>query len=225
MLNRDSYTNDLVVLCRGLFSTVLKDAAGDAANWPNYLKDLERHALLSYRVPSIFKATPYEIDNEKLEDPRYRRTVIRKLKAPRPSKWMSVRLQLDRERLLNDPSYLNGVAELMGEKWGNRLATDDHADLLVLFKHLDAALIDWCIRNLMLSGVSADAIATFILRRMAYELIDKNETFKRVMAEMKAKTSAIVAEFNAAVRAIAAEHIEESRRSFDAISREVIGKH
>ncbi len=84
----------------GLFVSVLRNADVSDASWKARLNTLDVFGLTEFREPSKHKAKPIEFDHARLEEPAYRRMLIRKLKAPRPGKWTALPAQ---NRARKDP--------------------------------------------------------------------------------------------------------------------------
>jgi hypothetical protein len=217
----DSYTKKLTEFVARLFNKLLVDHSTDAATWTEFCELLDRHTLLEYRVPSLFSPKPYEVDNSRLEDARYRRITIRKLRAPRPSKWMNVHLNPDRVRVAGDEAYRIELSELMSAKWVDRLVPiADLSDVVVLFK-ADPAFLLGCLKELRLNDIDSDGLVDRYLRMTVEEVLDSSPAMNRLIDDFKKETSVIVAESCAAIREITAHHIAESRAAFDRIIEDI----
>lgn len=71
--------------------------------------------MLEFLVASPFKPKPWNIDEIKLDDFGNRRSIIRKLKAPRPSKWTRQYLEIDRDKI-QDSAYRQAIAQYLAGK-------------------------------------------------------------------------------------------------------------
>lgn len=214
------YAEDLLALCQPLFANLLLADSRQDDTWAHRIETLNRCQLLTYRVPSIFKPKPLDVDQNRLDDSRYRRWLARKLVAPRPGKWMSVRLEIDRTKL-EDSSYRRDISTLLAHKWlSYLLPTDSLLDVCVLARLLNESTLAYTLDNLRLHDLLQRRVAPTLMRRLAEDLVDGNETMRKCLEQMRCETGAAVAEAQKAIRASADEHIQSGREAIQAITEE-----
>lgn len=186
-----------------LFDRILYDAALDERLWQNRLKSLERLSLLEYFTPSPFVIPPLNVDEALLHDSRYRRFLIARLKAPRPSRWSRHKLNIDQGRILCDAAYRAEVADFLTKKWLSHMQLDKDSvsevcsqmTFLTLAK-TSCEEFTFCLDNLALNDLDPNKIASILVQRMAYQLIDSNPKFQTLITRMKSEFAQIRKEFN-----------------------------
>jgi hypothetical protein len=185
------------------FERILTVAAGDEKSWRNRIRSFSNLALLEYLTPSRFKPAPLNADEERLHDGRYRRHLIARLKAPRPSKWARHLLVIDRDRTICDPAYRAATSHFfasklmahMGLSSENLSKTCSTFTYLVLLK-MSAEEFAFCLDNLAPNELDAERVAAILTRRMAYALIDANPSFQALIGRMKSEFAQIREIFN-----------------------------
>lgn len=212
------HAEDLLALCQPLFANLLLADSRQDDTWAHRLETLNRCQLLTYRVPSIFKPKPLAIDENRLDDSRYRRWLSKKLVAPRPGKFMNVRLDIDRTKL-TEPAYRQDISTVLAHKWMNQfLPVESLLDVCVLTRLLTVSTLRHCLDNLRLNDLYSKRVVPTLMRQLAEELVDNNEDFQRCMAEMRCATGVIVAEAQAAIRTSASEILESGNAAIDEIT-------
>lgn len=199
--NSEAYENALFDLCRILFASILlRDAKADET-WSQRIKTFDYNGLLSFLVPSPFAKAPLEVDQSRLEDPRYRRHLVRKLKAPRPGKHASVRVAIKREELSNS-AYLADICKLLAYKWVSKLLPDtDWTEKLLLLKQ-DERSLTYALDTMRMHQSDGKRVARLVLRLTAEEILDGNTRMQEVLANMKAETTRVVADVSARIAQI-----------------------
>jgi hypothetical protein len=207
--------NALQDLFRSLFAQILVRDNQDENTWKRRLKTFEVNGLLSFTQPSLFERPEFQVDNSKLSDPRYRRQVIRKLKAPRPSKHVFVRLNIDRLKL-NIAEYVRDISTLLAFKWVNKMLPVSSAYELLLLLKVDLATLTRALDTMGMHQSSGANVGHLLLRTSVEELVDNNETMKKCLADMKEKTGAIRREFESNIRTLFEPFLAQARASCDA---------
>lgn len=172
---------------RELFVSVLHSASKSDEDWKNRLNSFTVFGLTEFLEPSKVKAKPIEIDHEKLEETPYRRALIRKLKAPRPGKWVSHRLHIDRDRL-SDSHYVNQIATLLAWKFAHIVLSDANNNPLtmLLLSKLDESSLTRSLNKFQRHTLSGDNVAHEVICDAAEKAVENNETMKYHLGEIKA---------------------------------------
>lgn len=213
----DRYENALYDLSRSLFASILQSDATNDSQWRHRIKTFELNGLLSFLVESNHKPAPLKVDQSRLEDARYRRHLAGKLKVPRPSKYVSVRIAIDRDRLAADPSYLADMCKLLAYNWVKKLLLDtNNCDRLLLLKQ-DERTLRRALDTMRIHESSGHSVAQLLLRLGVDDLLDASDTMKQLLAKMQTETSVIVSEFTTEIRGISGPILERARASFDRI--------
>lgn len=208
------YAESLFEHCRTLFTSIIRAADESDAAWKKRMDTFSRLGLLSFRVPSPITPKPLEIDESKLDDPRYRRYLIRKLKAPRPSKFANVTVVIDRSRL-SDDHYVGQMTTLLSSKWTGLVLQDADDVARFLLLKLDEKVLTHCLDKFGLHQVSGETVAKEMLRLAAEEAIDNNETYKRCVAEIRQAGSKARDDFKAAIEPVIKETLSDFNESMD----------
>jgi hypothetical protein len=165
-----------------------------------------KHGLLTVVSPSPFKPVELEVDNSRLDDARYRRWLVRKLKAPRPSKTVYTTLQIDRQRLDED-DYRAAFTDFLGASLASRLGTVEGVDLAIIAKMTSEILVD-ALDKLKLFELTPEKLSEFALRKFTETAIDNSPHYQkavgmiREVAEQERQAlSASMAVFNAQLMA------------------------
>jgi len=214
-------------LHRPLFESLLLSASVDGQRWAHRVKTFESHGLLEFVTASSLKPKPVldqfvEVDGERvytfterqLEEPKWKRSFIRKVKAPRPSKWTRHLLQLDRNKVA-DPKYREDIAKVLAYKWVGHLQPEN-LDVLYV-KLMDERALEHFLDRFRRIDVTPDNVNAYLTRRLAEELLDKNENFQAIMARMQAEFAPIREETMAEISRICDEARANSKVAFDAI--------
>lgn len=218
-------------LHRPLFESVLLSASGDEKRWAHRVKTFESCGLLDFHTASTLKPKPvieqyvedadgertYLFNEKQLGEPRFKNRLVRKLKAPRPSKWMRYRLPLHRNQVA-DPKYREDIAKVLAYKWVGHL--QPLAMDVMYMRLMDADALEHCLDKFSMNRINTANLNDYLLRRFANELLDKNEGFNALMERMKAEMAPIREEAMAQIRAITAQCLAESNAAMDVIAEE-----
>lgn len=215
-----AFAERLLTSCRGLFSTILLADAGSDGTWAMRLETLRKHGLLTVRMPSPFKPKPVEIDQTKMDDPRYRQRMAKKLATPRPSRWTFINLRIDRERFQLDETYRNDLCHYFAARWVENLLNSDAVEQLVLL-NLNANQLGNVLTRLGPHQVSPASLQQYIIRNLAEELVNANPRFLAIQAELKAACAKVRDETMAAVHQITDDIRKQHRREMDASAVEL----
>ncbi|MDZ4837398.1 MAG: hypothetical protein SGJ27_26730 [Candidatus Melainabacteria bacterium] len=142
-----------------------------------------KHGLLTVVSPSPFKPVEIEVDESRLDDARYRRWLIKKLKAPRPSKNVFHTLQIDRVRLVED-DYRAAFSDFLGASLESRLGTVEGVELAVLIRMTSDILIDG-LDKLKLFELTPEMLAQFALRKFTEQAIDNSPHYQKAVAMIR----------------------------------------
>lgn len=228
----DAHNERLFTLGRSLFATILRRDSNDAATWKHRAETFDRHGLLSFLQESpLWKPRELHVDQSQLDDVRYRRRLVHKLKAPHPGKWMQFTLRIDRERLQRDDKYINDMATVLSYKWTLKLTPADPVAALAL-PHQDVESLTFCLDRMGLHQSDAKAVSDVVIRLMAERLVDANPRYQAVVAGMKESFAQIRADVEPAIKAICdevladaaariSENAAETNAKFDALSEEI----
>lgn len=167
-----SYEEGLFAICRHAFATILRRDGADECLWRKRSATIDRHGLLSFVLPSPFKPKPIELSEDRLDDPVYRRKLVRQLQMRRPGKYVNHTVRVDRARLA-EPEYVDEIARLLACKWVARLGADCNVDRLILLR-LDADMITWLLDHKGPHQISASAVAKLMLRLEIESLVRKH---------------------------------------------------
>ncbi len=186
-----------------VFAEILKRDAVNAELFAKRTARFKVNGLLTFAEPAKIKAPEFTVDNDRLDDPRYRRMVVRKLKAPRPGKWTFHELRIDRIRIENDADYLNAMAKVLAYKWVQKITpVDCEVDALLLMKQ-NADTVTICLDKFAMHQTDGKTVAACVMRTFCEEALDKNETLnfhlneiRRVAAEARANLVETMAPIN-----------------------------
>lgn len=211
----------LFPVCESLFDTVLLRSSKDDSLWNHRLASFRKLSMLEFLVPSAFKPKAYDIDEERLEDVRYRRQVIRKLKAPRPGKWSRQFLHIDQSRMIED-KYRGEMAAVLAYRFMLLLSPlSDEAHVVLPLLKMSVEEVEFALDALALNTIDSVNLARLLLERLANKLIDANPTFQKVQSELKADIEAAASDLRIAMREIAEKHRVEFNAKLDSILGEV----
>jgi hypothetical protein len=144
---------------------------------------LRKHGLLTVVSPSPFKPVEIELDQSRLDDVRYRRWLVKKLQAPRPSKHIFHTLQIDRLRLGED-EYRAAFAEFLSGALASRLGSVEGFELAALTRMTSEILVE-ALDRLKLFELTADQLANFALRRLTERAIDESPKYQKAVAMIR----------------------------------------
>lgn len=204
---------------RGLFVSVLRNADVSDASWKARLNTLDVFGLTEFREPSKHKPKPIEFDHARLDEPAYRRMLIRKLKAPRPGKWIYHKLRIEREKIHED-HYATQIGTLLSWKFTNIVLSEvesNSATMLLLTK-LDVDSLTRCLDKFQRHTFNGESVGHEIVRFAVDQAIDTNETLKFHMAEI----ARVGAEERARLVAEMQPVIEKTLADFDAESQTIL---
>lgn len=142
-----------------------------------------KHGLLTVVSPSPFKPVEIELDASRLDDVRYRRWLVKKLKAPRPSKQIYNTLQIDRLRLAED-DYRAAFTEFLAASLSSRLGAVEGFELVTLIGMNSDILVD-ALDKLKLFELTSDNLAQFALRRFTEQAIDNSPHYRKAVAMIR----------------------------------------
>ena len=214
----ETFSNELMSVVFAAMTEILRTKASDGNAWKHFHERVTIHGLLNYKTPSKFKAKEIVVDQDRLEDVRYRRSLIRQLKAPRPGKWNYHNIGIDRLRVLGDESYLEEMAKVLAYRWVSRLLPVELPTSLIVLLKMDAKFIEFCLDRFGPHQISGDAIAYIMMHRFAEEALEASPTYIAVSTKLRTECAAIRADFERDVAAIGAEVRASAAESFAAIT-------
>lgn len=181
----ENFANELLAVVYTAMSDLVRRDAQTPEAWKNRADRIKIHGLLNFKTPSRHKPKEIVMDAERLDDPRYRRSMVRKLQAPRPGKWNYHNIEVDRNRLLTDETYFADMVKVMSYRWLEALLPiSDATDAVILLK-LDMASLEFCMDKLGPHQVSSWLVAGVMLRNMAEELVDNNPRYLAAVASIR----------------------------------------
>lgn len=204
---------------RGLFVSVLRNADKSDASWKARLDTLDVLGLTEFREPSRIQPKTIEFDHSRLEDPAYRRMLIRKLKAPRPPKWVFHKLRIDREKIHED-HYAHQVSTLLSWRFTNIVLSEvesNSATMLLLTK-LDVDTLTRCLDKFQRNTINGENVGHEIVRFAVEVAIDRNETLNHHLAEIARVGAEERARLSAEMRPV----IEKTLADFEASSNAIM---
>ena len=204
---------------RGLFVSVLRNAAISQDSWKARLSSLDVFGLTEFREPSKHEPKPIEFDQDRLEDPSYRRYLIRKLKAPRPGKWIYHKLRIDRDQI-SDDHYANQIGTLLAWRFTNIVLQEvetNSATMLLLTK-LDVGSLTRCLDKFQRHTLNGENVSQEILRFHVEQVLDNNATLQEATRKIAEVGAEARANFTAQMKPI----IEKTIADFDANMRPML---
>lgn len=218
-------------LHRPLFESLLLTVSSDEQRWAHRIKTFESAGLLDFHTASSLKPKPvidqfvedengeriYAFRESQLDQPKWKRSFIRKVKAPRPSKWTRHRLQLHRNQV-QDPKYREDISKVLAYKWVGHLEPEN-VDVMYM-KLMDVAALEHILDRFPRNQITTANINEYLLRRFANDLLDKNEKFQALMDRMKADIAPIKEQVYAEIRQITERFRVESDAAFAVILAE-----
>ncbi|MCA9806274.1 MAG: hypothetical protein KC777_30105 [Cyanobacteria bacterium HKST-UBA02] len=182
----DKYTEALYDVFRASFEEALSASAVEDARWKRLMTSLDELTLLDFHMPSPFKPEPLDVDESRLDDARYRRYLIRKLKAPRPGKWVRHKLSIDRRQIV-DSEYRGKIAKVLAYRFVQLLLPLDSFEVVLPVIKLGATDLEYLLGQLRLNDLSARRVSDLLMRRLARSFIEENEKFQEVSAMIRAR--------------------------------------
>lgn len=211
---------------RGLFVSVLRNASVSEESWKARLNTLDVFGLTEFREPSPHKPKPIEFDQDRLDDPSYRRFLIRKLKAPRPGKWVYHKLRIERDKMVDD-HYASQVGTLLAWRFTNIVLNEvesDSATMLLLTK-LDVESLTRCLDKFQRNTLNGASISNEIIRIAVEKALDTNELFQKSLADIAATGTEVRAKFTAEMKPVIektlADFADEQRKMMESINQDV----
>lgn len=196
------------------FDNIFTRYRQDELGFKRVVELFRKHGLLTVVSPSPFKPVEIELDQSRLDDVRYRRWLIKKLKAPRPSKQIFHTLQIDRLRLHED-DYRAAFSEFLAASLASRLGAVEGFELITLIRVSSEILVE-ALEKLKLFELTAENFAQFALRRFTEQAIDNSPHYRKAVAmirdvaeQERQRLSAGMAVFNEQLM----EDFEKSNRS------------
>ena len=213
-----NFADNLVATVYGAMIELIRRDAQTPEVWTHRAARIKIHGLLNFKTPSRHKPKEIVIEQDRMDDVRYRRSLVRKLKAPRPGKWNYHNVDLDRNRLLTDETYLTDMVKVMSYRWVEALLPiNDPSDAIVLLKQ-DAGTLEFCLDRLGPHQVSSWMVAGVMMRRMAEELVDKNELFLAGVASIRKVADEERAKLADCIKQLREETLVNAGKAFDGIA-------
>lgn len=179
------YKNQLCALLVSCFANILESSRIDDRQWSKLQEGISRHGLLTTTMSFPRRSRLPQIDIVRLEtDRKYRRQIARYLLRPQGPDFQQVVVPLERVRL-SDPAYLTEMAELLAERWTDRLLSDrpDVVARLVLLHSTPETLAESLERLFRYQATSRDASAR-MMAKYAQEEIDRSQDVQAVFADL-----------------------------------------
>lgn len=181
-----------------------------------------KHGLLTVVSPSPFKPIEIELDKSRLDDVRYRRWLVRKLKAPRPSKHVYTTLQIDRLRLGED-DYRSAFTDFLGASLASRLGTVEGVELAILVRMTSDILVA-ALDKLKLFELTPEHLSNFALRKFAENAIDSSPHYNNAIAMIRDVAEQERQTLTASMTVFSEQLLADFDKSNRAIMAEVNGK-
>lgn len=213
------FEDGLFEALRHAFTAILVRDAADSDKFKSRVERFKVHGLLSYRMESMFKPKEINFDPARVEDSRYRRKLIRELKAPRPSKWVYRNIQIDRSKLA-DEGYLNDIAKLLAYGWSKALMPIDSPLSALLLLKQDADFVSLVLDKFGPHQISSEVVAHYRLRTFIEDAVDNNETLKASLAEIRKVGAEARAKFSEEMAVVNKEILRDFNARMDSILAE-----
>lgn len=212
----ERYAEDLHDLYTKLFSGVLLNASTSEASWKHRLETFKSVSLQEFVVPSNIKPEPLTFDESRVDDPKYRRWFVRKLQAPRPSKWARHILPIHRDQV-DDEKYRTDIAKVIAYNWIKRLDPVESDVQLIPLMKATVSDLEMMLDKARMSIVSADWGAGVLLHVLADKLVGENPKFQEIEAEIKAVGKAAREELAASLKELGERVMAEASESLGKI--------
>lgn len=211
----------LFTVFKPLFDVALVNASSDNLTWDRRIHSFAKLSMLEFLVPSLFTPKPYGIEEEKLEDVRYRRSVIRKLKAPRPSKWSRQFLHIDISKI-HEADYRSEMATILAYRFVLLLSPISEEPYVVLpVAKMSVEELEFALDSLALNTIDSVNLSKLLLNKLANELVENNPTYKKVQADLKAELASVAENLRNEFSEISRKHLTEFSAALDAILGDV----
>lgn len=210
-------TTALAPVFQTVFGNLLDMARRDDTLLARVAEYLKKFNLLVVREESHFKAKELNVDNSRLTDARYRRQVIRQLKAPRPSKYTYYDLPVDSARLAMD-DYRQALVDFLTTLTCQRLS-EAGADQTMVIRTVNAELFFKFLEEKKQFELTPEILTDYVMNHLCERLIDSNPRFQEVCRSI----SETAEDARATLRAEMAIATAEMTREFDANMAVVLG--
>ncbi len=212
----------LVPVFQNAFQHLLDQARNDDTFHGKLKQALKKFDLLTYRQFSPFKPREIHVDQEQLADSRYRRRLIRELKAPRPSPWVYHTLSMEQKELFSgkdNNEYLIALAQYMAQNAAARLGQVSAQDALVITR-MEAMDLFHFLHRFKRFELTGEDLSKFLLHELCQRIIDENPRYQAAVAmiadaaeeartrlreEMKPVVDAAMSDFSRRMAEISAE--------------------
>lgn len=175
------------------FDALLQSQSGDRKTFKRFTDVLDRYSLLTVRQESPFKPKEIEFDQGKLDDVRYRRHLIRKLKAPRPGKYIYHTLRIDIDRVA-ETDYREAFAVFIGEVVANRLGDVGHIEAGVIAQMSAKSLLRF-LETHKAYEIDARIMHDYQMHAFAQEAVDNSPAFQNACRMIKEAAASARATF------------------------------
>lgn len=176
--------NTLVPVFQNAFQTLLDQARHDSVFHGKLKQALKKFDLLTYRQFSPFKPREIHVDQEQLADSRYRRRLIRELKAPRPSPWVYHTLSMEQKELFSgkdNNEYLVALSQYMAENATGRLGEVSNQDALIISR-MEAMDLFHFLDRFKRFELTGEDLSKFVLHELCQRIIDENPRYQEAVA-------------------------------------------
>lgn len=218
--NPETFSAELMSVVYAAMNEILRTAASDEKLWKHRIERITIHGLLNYKTPSKFTPKEIVVDQARLDDVRYRRSLIRQLKAPRPGKWNYHNIGIDRTRILSDETYLDEMSKVLAYRWVSRLLPCELPTSLIALLKMDAKFIAFCMDKMGPHQISGDVVGYLLMRHIAEEAVETSPTYIAVSTKLRTECAAIRADFERELAIIVAETRASAAESFATITAE-----
>lgn len=216
-ISKDRIAEAVLDLSHRLFVEVLTNASKSDSLWKHRIETFERINLLDFVTPSPIKPKPIEFDESRLDDVRYRRMLVRKLQAPRPSKWARHKLPIYKDRI-DDPEYRDQIAKVLAYKWVSVLQPFDGVSNPFPLLKVDVKELELLLDHARLNTISAEWCTAVLMKSLAERLVEENPRYKAIEAEMRRKGAEVRADLQKSLKVIGDETMAATRQSLASIN-------
>lgn len=210
-----------------VFQLAFQDLLSQARIEPSFhsrLKEaLKKFNLLSYRQLSPFKPKEIQVEQDKLADSRYRRSLIRQLKAPRPSPYVNHTFSMEPAELFSGKDqyeYLLALSQYMAQIATSRLGETQNHEALIITRLAARDLLAF-LESHKLYELTADHLSNFVLRQFCQRALDENPRYQAAAAMIAKAGKEARERFLEESRAIREDAMQSLNKSLDAIKAEV----
>ena len=183
----------LAPVFRSLYSSLLSKAQGDDSYLAKLREYLKKFNLLTVREKSIFKPKEITFDAAQLGDVRYRRRLIRELKAPRPAAYVYHTLPVDAERLAMQP-YFEALTDFIVRATCERLVEARQEQVAIIASLTDEALFDF-LKQRSLFEMTPENLSAHAMHHLCQRLIEDNPRFQAACAMIRGAGAAAREQF------------------------------